>query len=63
MRFPTMQRQTYKGYIIDWDDLGRLYIYNTKSPYAEDSDRNYNCGSTVREAKALIDWLVTEKED
>jgi hypothetical protein len=35
------KRHTYKGYIIDRDNLGRLYIYNTKSPYSEDSDKKY----------------------
>ena len=34
-----MKRTTYKGYIIDQDDLGRTYIYNTESQYSEDSDR------------------------
>lgn len=34
-----MKRTTYKGYIIDHDDLGRTYIYNTASQYSEDSDR------------------------
>ena len=35
------KRHMYKGYIIDRDNLGRLYIYNTRSPYSEDGDREY----------------------
>lgn len=34
-----MKRTEYKGYIIDTDNLGRLYIHNTASPYSEDSDK------------------------
>jgi len=34
-----MKRTIYKGYVIDQDDLGRTYIYNTASQYSEDSDR------------------------
>lgn len=53
-----MKRTIYKGFAIDKDDLGRLYIYNTRSPYSEGSDRNYNCGNTVKEAKETIKWLL-----
>ena len=48
----------YKGFIISRDDLGRLYVYNTRSPYSEDSDRDYHCGNTIREAKTYINWLL-----
>ena len=34
-----MKRTIYKGYVIDRDDLGRIYIYNTASLYSEDSDK------------------------
>lgn len=58
------KRQAYKGYIIDWDNLGRLYIYNTQSPYSEDSDREIVCnGNTVKAAKELIDQHIWEKEN
>ena len=33
-----MKRKIYKGYIIDHDNLGRLYVYNLASQYSEDSD-------------------------
>lgn len=34
-----MKRTIYKDYVIDTDDLGRQYIYNTNSQFCEDSDR------------------------
>lgn len=34
-----MKRQEFYGYVIDKDNLGRIYIYDTRSPYSEDSDR------------------------
>lgn len=52
-----MKRTIYKGYVIDRDDLGRLYVYNTKSPYAEDSDRKYLSANTLKEAK---EWISAE---
>ena len=58
-----MTRRKYKGYIIDRDKLGRIYIYNTKSPYAEDSDRRYGIGNTIREAKELINIILSIKEN
>ena len=58
-----MKRYAYKGFVIDRDDLGRLYIYNTKSPYAEDSDKNYNCGNTIKEAKETINWLLSRQDN
>ena len=36
-----MKKTTYKGYIIDKDNLGRTYVYNKQSPYSEDSDKKY----------------------
>ena len=53
-----MKRTTYKGFVIDRDNLGRLYIYNTKSPYSEDSDRNYNCGNSIKSAKEKINYII-----
>lgn len=52
-----MKRTIYKGYVIDRDDLGRLYVYNTKSQYAEDSDRKYLSVNTLKEAK---EWVSAE---
>jgi len=57
-----MNRQTYKGFVIDRDNLGRLYIYDTRSPYSEDSDRRYDCGDTLKEAKAAINWILSREE-
>lgn len=58
-----MKRTEYKGYIIDVDDLGRIYIYNTASPYSEESDHILvNC-STAEEAKAIIDLRVQYGQD
>ena len=31
-------RHFYRGWVIDHDNLGRPYVYNTASPYSEDSD-------------------------
>lgn len=51
-----MKRHDYKGYIIDTDNLGRVYIYNTESPYSEDSDRQIlGVGISFREAKEAVD--------
>ena len=58
-----MKRITYKGFIIDRDNLGRLYIYNTRSPYAEDSDRNYGCGNSIKTAKEAINYLLSLSEE
>ena len=58
-----MARQKYHGYIIDRDDLGRLYIYCMSSPYSEDSDRNYNCGNSIKEAKETIDSILSNKPE
>ena len=56
-----MKRITYKGFIIDRDNLDRLYIYNTKSPYTEDSDKNYICGNTIKEAKETINYILSRE--
>lgn len=50
-----MKRTTYKNFIIDTDNLGRLYIYNLDSPYSEDSDRQLVRGTTLKDAKEAID--------
>ena len=49
-----MKRTTYKGYVIDRDDLGRIYVYNTKSPYSEESDHVLIPENTVKAAKEYI---------
>ena len=52
-------RTEYRGYIIDVDDLGRPYIYNTASPYNEDSDRQYiYIEHGITGAKAIIDAQI-----
>ena len=47
-----MKRTIYKGYVIDYDNLGRLYVYNLASAYSEDSDSqlvtNYYSNSPKR---------------
>lgn len=53
-----MERTTYKGYIIDTDELGRPYIYNTASPYSEDSDRITVCADTLEQCKAIVDARI-----
>jgi len=56
-----MKRTSYKGYIIDTDNLGRIYIYNTASPYSEDSDHIIiSCGALLSEVKRLIDQKIAE---
>lgn len=58
-----MKRTEYKGYIIDTDNLGRLYIYNTASPYSEDSDHILVNADNIKEAKAIIDARVASGRD
>lgn len=58
-----MKRTEYKGYIIDTDDLGRLYIYNTASPYSEDSDHILISASGIAGAKKIIDVRTETGED
>ncbi len=51
-----MKRTNYKGYVIDTDNLGRQYVYNTASSYSEDSDRVIiGTGFLLKEIKAMID--------
>jgi hypothetical protein len=51
-----MKRTTYKGYIIDTDNLGRQYVYNTASPYSEDSDKIIiGVGYKLADIKKAID--------
>lgn len=56
-------RTKYKGYIIDRDDLGRLYIYNTDSPYSEDSDKIYINAGSIRAAKEIITARIETGRD
>ena len=53
-----MKRTAYKGYIIDTDNLGRPYIYNTASPYSEDSDHITVYADTLEQCKVIIDARV-----
>lgn len=55
-----MKTTTYKGYVIDTDNLGRVYIYNQKSPYSEDADKKilgHPDKFTLKVVKAYIDNL------
>ncbi len=62
-----MTRTMYKGYVIDTDDLGRPYIYNTASNYSEDSDRILiaidGSKKPVAQAKAIIDARIKSGAD
>ena len=61
-----MKRHIYKGYVIDTDQLGRPYIYNTVSPYAEDSDRLYVYVDRKKPytlIKAIIDERISTGKD
>ena len=58
-----MKRTTYKGYVIDTDDLGRPYIYNTASPYSEDSDHILVDADSVMGAKRIIDARIDSGHD
>lgn len=53
-----MKRTKYKGFIIDTDNLGRPYIYNTASPYSEDNDHKLINACTIGEAKEIVDHEV-----
>lgn len=57
-----MKRTEYRGYIIDTDDLGRPYIYNTASPYSEESDHVLVNARTIKEAKAIVDTEIERVE-
>ena len=56
-----MKKTRYRGYIIDVDGLGRPYIYNTASPYAEEADRIQvfiDAGRQLEQIKKIIDARV-----
>lgn len=55
-----MKRHMYKGYVIDTDNLGRVYIYNTASPYSEDSDKIILGYVTFSEALDTVDAKIAE---
>lgn len=56
-------RTKYKGYIIDRDNLGRLYIYNTASPYSEDSDKILINANSIKAAKEIITARIETGRD
>lgn len=61
-----MKRTKYKGYIIDTDNLGRPYIYNTSSPYSEDADHILIYIDPTRQldqAKAIINDRISTGQD
>lgn len=61
-----MDRMEFRGYIADTDDLGRPYIYNTSSPYSEDSDRIFVNIDDVKQEdqiKLIIDARIEFGED
>lgn len=62
-----MKRHEYKGYIADTDNLGRIYIYDTESPYSEDSDHilvGIDYGKREwSQVKAIIDARVSTGQD
>lgn len=65
-----MKRTVYKEHIIDKDDLGRVYIYNTESPYSEDIDHILIDVSdfkvdrdAIKAAKAIIDYRIETGRD
>ncbi len=55
-----MKRQIYKGFVIDTDNLGRIYIYNTKSQYNEESGRDFARFTTVADAKKRINERIAD---
>ena len=50
-----MKRKIYKGHVIDYDNLGRLYIYNLASRYSEDSERQLVTNFYDKSPKRLTD--------
>ncbi|MFZ5352760.1 MAG: hypothetical protein ACOZCL_08555 [Bacillota bacterium] len=66
-----MKRTTYRNYVIDTDNLGRQYVYNTNSPYSEDSDKKIiGKGFKLSEIKIAIDkaievgyWIGVDKHE
>lgn len=58
-----MKRTSYKGYVIDTDNLGRQYIYNTNSPFSEDSDKIIlGTNLKLKEIKKIIALRETGKD-
>lgn len=56
-----MKRQKYHGYIMDTDNLGRPYIYNIESSYAEENDHilvNIDSQKQTTQIRAIIDARV-----
>jgi len=54
-----MKRTIYKNYVIDTDNLGRQYIYNTASPVSEDSDKKViGVGLKLKDIKSVIDKAI-----
>lgn len=58
-----MKRTEYKGYVIDSDNFGRPYIYNTESQYSEDSDHILVRARSIKECKAIIDARIHYRAD
>lgn len=58
-----MSRTNYKGYVIDRDDLGRLYIYDTASQYSEESDKIYIDANSIKAAKEIITARIETGRD
>lgn len=57
------ERMEYKNYIVDVDNLGRMYIYGKDSPYSEDSDRKYiSYEKSMKKIKEIIDETIRRKE-
>lgn len=59
--------ENYKGYTVDTDNLGRVYIHNNNSRYSEDSDKIIIADDDkyykVKEIKAIIDKRVATGQD
>lgn len=57
-----MKRTTYKGIVIDTDDLGRVYIYDPRSSYSEENDHILTYTSSLKDTKQFIDQKLLEYE-
>ena len=56
-----MKRTNYKGYVIDTDNLGRVYYYNPASAYSEDCDKVIlGTDTKLRDVKKRIDLVIFE---
>lgn len=55
-----MKLREYKGYVIGRDDLGRMYIHNTASPYSEDCDHRFIWENTIKAAKEEINFSIEQ---